>query len=516
MPTEYLHGTYGDFAASEASLPIQTATLAVYFGTAPINLIRGYADEGLVNTPVLLNNFAGVRREFGYSDNWDRKTGFTLCEAFKIHFDNTAGNAGPICCVNVLDPDIHRTTEATTVPLTFVNRRATITSDKIILDTLALADKVEGTDYSVDYDFTKGQVILSDIGATPMTGEIQASYYEVTPEKITQEDIIGGVTANGVYTGLGVMPLIKQYTNMIPNIVAAPGWSQFPDVYNAMLTASIKIDSHWNAFVVADIPIVVEAAEAGEAVVGEAEVGEDNIIDTIDKAIAWQEQNSYTSENSKVGWPMSELTFGGYAHNSTIFVWRQLQVDATHNGVPFETASNKAVPVKRQYFGPDSKSKGFMQTDCNRLNEKGIFTTCYGVQGTWVLWGGHTAAFEYNNIQDMRSIFDTNIRMMMYTLNTFQQRWAPYIDQPMTVSMADTIRAQEQAFLDALKVQGAFVGEPVIEFRESDNSISQLAQGDFIWYETQTPTPQFKSGTLHVAFTDEGYTAFYGDESEAS
>ena len=163
--------------------------MAVYVGTAPVNLIRGYAAAGVVNTPVQLNNWAAIQRMMGYSSDW---ASFTLCEAFKLHFDNASGNAGPVIAINVLDPSLHQKAEETTVQLQFVNGRATIQSDTIILDTLALADKVEGEDYSVDYNYTTGEVIIQSVGETPITGQVSTSYTEVDPSMVDADDIIGG------------------------------------------------------------------------------------------------------------------------------------------------------------------------------------------------------------------------------------------------------------------------------------------------------------------------------------
>lgn len=82
-----------------------------------------------------------------------------------------------------------------------------------------------------------------------------------------------------------------------------------------------------------------------------------------------------------------------------------LRVDLENDGVPFESPSNKAIMATAQYFGADSKSRGFDQQTANSLNEKGITTICFWA-GQWVLWGPHTAAYTYNGAWDARAIFD--------------------------------------------------------------------------------------------------------------
>ena len=489
MASTYKHGTYGEFAESIGGVSTQSGTLAVYVGTAPVNLIQGYADADVVNAPVLLNDFNAVKRLMGYSPNW---ASFTLCEAFKVHFDNAAGNAGPIVAINVLDPATHKKAMQTNQEVTFVNKRATITSDTIVLDTLVLADKVKDTDFTVDYDFTVGQVVLTDISSEGISDPVQATFDEVDLSKITKTEIIGGVTSAGVYSGLGCVGLVYPETNLVPNLIAAPGWSHEPEVYQAMIVAGTKINGHWDAFALADL-----ALEA---------------TDTIEKAIKWAEDNGYNSERSKTYWPQFRDLSGNTFHGSTLAVWRMLLVDAGHDGVPMETPSNKAVPIAKQYFGEGSTNRGFDQSRANDLNKAGISTAVYW-GGQWVLWGGHTAAYKFGAVTDKRVIFDNNIRMMMHVTNSFQREWALTIDQPMTRAMADTIKAREQEKADALVAVGALIGAPEVLFIESENSTAELAEGNFVWNFTATPTPQFKSGTMRVAYTDAGFDSYFGEEA---
>lgn len=486
----YKHGTYGQFAESIGEKATQSGTVAVFVGVAPVNLVRGYADY--VNAPVKLTSFGAVKRYFGYSENWNA---FDLCEAFHVHFDNRAGGVGPIVAINVLNPDIHKKDAETEKTLTFVNGQATIASDTIILDTLVLAGKVEGIDYSVDYDYAKQLVIIDSLGSVKITGDVEAVYSEVDPTMITERDIIGGVTAGGVYSGLGCVALVYQELNLIPNLILCPAWSEKPAVYEAMVIAGTKINGHWDAFAYGDIPLV-EASGA---------------VDTFDAAIQWKKSKGYNSERTKAFWPQGKDTMGRVYHAAVLAAWRTMLVDATNNGVPMETPSNKSLPIAAQYFGENSKNRGFDIEAANKLNENGITTIVYW-GGQWILWGPHTAAYKYGEITDNRNIFDNNIRMMMYVSNSFQQDHALTIDKPMTRAMKDTIKNLEQEKMDALAAMGAFIGKPVVDFDEADNSTSEMVEGNFTWNFKGTPTPPFKSGTLKVAYTPAGFDTYFGEE----
>lgn len=484
---DYKHGAYGEFVESIGTIATQSGTIPVYVGVAPVNLVRGYA--AYVNAPVKLNSFGAVKRYFGYSENW---TAFDLCEAFQLHFNNSAGGVGPIVAINVLNPAIHKKESSTSKEITFVNGRATIESDTIILDTLVLATKVEGVDYSVDYDYTKGQVIIDSLGNTKITGKLTATFSEVDPSMITEEDIIGGVTAGGEYSGLGCIDLVYNELYLIPNLILCPGWSDRLAVYEAMIIAGTKINGHWDAFVYADIPIA----------------DNDGAVDTIETARTWRKDKGYTNERTKVFWPKAIDTSGRIYHAAVLAAWRTLLVDETHDGVPMETPSNKSLPIAAQYFGENSKNRGFDQQRANELNAEGITTVVFW-GGVWVLWGPHTAAYTYSAITDNRNIFDNSIRMMMYVSNNFQQEHAMTIDKPMTRAMKDTILNREQEKMDALASMGAFIGEPIVSFDEADNSTADMVEGNFTWNFKGTPTPPFKSGTLKVAYTTAGFNSYF-------
>ena len=351
----------------------------------------------------------------------------------------------------------------------------------------------------MDYNFTKGTVIITSlIEDSPLTGTLTASFYEVDDSTIEDDDIIGGVTAGGEYSGLSSIALLYPEQFAVCNLIAAPGWSQSPAVYNAMLTASQKINGHWDAFVVADLPLVDSSAQA---------------VDTITKAIAWKKNNAFTGERSKVYWPQGVDNLGNIYHLSTLAVVELMRADFSHNSVPMETCGNKAIPIIKQYFGANATNRGFSQQEGKELTQNGI-STAVAWGGEWVLWGDHTAAYTYGADVDPRAIFDVSMRMLMHITNDFQREWSPRIDEPMTRALKDEIINREQEKLDGYVSMGALLGEPQIVFLESENSTTDIMNGDFRWDIAVTPTPPLKSASVYVAYTDAGFSVYYegGDE----
>ena len=495
----YKHGMYAYIGNSAAKNVTSAGTIAVYVGTAPVNLVKGYADKGVINTPVKLSNYLHAQKTVGYSIDWDS---FTICEAIGAHFDNKLGNIGPIYVINVLDPAIHRKNTITTKVLNFVNGRAEFISDTAILDTIAIAEKTQDVDFSVDYNFTAGKVIISSLGSTTLTGNITISFYEVDPSLINEDTIIGGKTAGGEYSGIGALPLVYSKLNgLIPNLLSALKYNENKKVYNAMITAVQKVNDQWDAFAVADIPLTGEAETAANiykysgdttgvfytssaiaagltafsnrllskaigtvtavnTTEGTVTIGEGNsesltdggivkktveyTIDTIEEAIAWKTDNAYDSERSKVFWPQvfdagTERIF----HCSTLGIVEFMRADNSHKNVPSETCSNKEIPVTSQYFGKNSTNKGFDRAEANNLNETGI-STAYSDGGKMKLWGGHTAKFRYGADDDVRCVFDTYMRTLMHLENGFQKRHGSEVDKPFTPAKRDSILNYEQ------------------------------------------------------------------------
>ncbi|MCQ2439309.1 MAG: phage tail sheath family protein [Oscillospiraceae bacterium] len=487
----YKHGAYGEITKSKAVAAAQADTVLVYVGCAPVNLISGYSDAGVINTPVRLRNMNEVQQLVGYSDDWGK---FSLCEAFKQHFDNTVGNSGPIYVINVLDPATHKGEEVTLAAQDFSKGYVYIESDTVILDTVRVSEKVLGTDYSVSYDMAAGRVVIKAL--TELGANETVVYTPVDPSKIDKSTIIGAAGADGTVTGMQAIKLLYTKFNAVPNLLAAPGWSQIPEVYVAMCSAVQKINGHWEAFAIADIPV-----KDGESA-----------VDTIDKAKAWQTAKGYVSERSKVCWPMTIDGTGKISHLSTVCAATMLRVDLSHESVPMESPSNKEIMATAQYFGEGSKNAGYDQTEVNGLNEVGITSACFW-DGKWVLWGPHTAAYKYGTTMDARVIFDVNMRMLMFVTNGFQRRHGTQIDAPMTLAMQGEIINAEQEELDRLVGLGAIIGTPTVEFLENANSETDMMNGDFVFDISFTNTPPFKSGTARVCYTSDGFAAYFGGDA---
>ncbi|MBR5202383.1 MAG: phage tail sheath family protein [Clostridia bacterium] len=481
----YKHGAFSTLEASVAQNATQASTVAVYVGLAPVNLIRNYAEKEIINLPVKLSDFLNAQKTVGYTKNW---TDFTLCEAIGAHLDNRLGAIGPIYVVNVLDPDKHRKSAPTTLNVAFTNGIAEFKSDTVILDTIALADKAIDVDFTVAYNFTSGKVILTSIGETKLDGQVEGTYYDVDPAAVTEDDIIGA-NVDGVYSGLQAVSLLYQRENKVTNLISCLKFNTNKKVYNAMVSLANGINGHWQAYCIGDIPI-----KDG-----------DNAIDTFAKARKWREDNGYTNENIDVFYPMAyDNATERIYHTSTLAMVEAMRTDDKNDGVPFESYSNKEIPITKQYFGADSKNQGFDQvTASNELNAYGIGTVCYW-GGKWVLWCGHTAKYAEGKDIDVRAIDSHYMRMLFHMMNGFQLRHADKIDGPFSVQTKDSILIEEQEIIDGYIAAGALLPGSRVIFLASENPIGDMINGDFKFDIPTSVTPRAKSLTGRVYYTDEG------------
>ena len=471
----YSHGTYGVLKDAVIANVDEASTAIVAIGTLPVHLLASYA--GLVGVPLPVAD-ASAKGEYGYSDSWDK---FSLCEVVQGFVGNSAGNIGGLYLINVLDPATHKKQTDTEKSLTFTNGVATLDDELAIVSTIAV-DGVTAANTSASYDWASGKITINATGAT---GATTVTYRQVD---------VTAVTSAQVETAIDAVDDLYPLSNVIPNILLAPGFSETVSIYAALVAKAQAINGHFHAFVLADIPTTSSS-------------------DTIEEAIAWKASNSYTSKHSKVCWPCAKDASGKVYHLSTLFAREMARKDAQNGGVPYVTASNTVITNGGVCLANGTAVKLY-QEQGNSLNAYGI-STAIAWGGQVRLWGGHTAGYISDAAElEASAIFDTNIRMLCYIINGFQTRWINTIDKPMTLSLKDSILFAEQGLLDGLVAQGALVGSPTVQFLKANNTTGDIVQGEFTWNLDMTPTPQFKTARAIVAYTTDGFDAYIETEGE--
>ena len=486
---DYLHGAYGTIQSVGTKVAIKGQNAIVYVGTAPVHTVAGGAAN--VNRPILVTNIAEARKHFGYSDEWDK---YTLCEAMHAHLENKA--VGPLVLINVLDPAVHKAAEDGTANLTPENGRVTIANaGDIILDSVTVTGKEKGTDYTIQYDFKKQMLTIAEITSGGLgTEALTIKYKSVDATAVDADDVIGASDGAGLNTGLFATKNVYQETGFIPSFLLAPGFSSIPAVHSAMIHNSQKVNSHWDVYVMADIPIVDDQSEKV----------------TLANAATWKNANGYNKSNETVYFPLAKGTDDKIYHLSVLAAANFQELLVAQDGIPYKTASNtECAIIGNLYMGEDSAGRVFDDALINsQLNKNGIASAAY-VGGRWAIWGCHSADYTQED-GDQINVSETNRMMLYYISNDFQHRRTRNVDKPLTANDIKTIVAEEQTRLDALVKIGALTYGVVHLNAEADDS-SDIMNGDYSFTFNVTTTPLAKSLTAIVNWTDEGFVTYFAD-----
>ena len=127
--------------------------------------------------------------------------------------------------------------------------------------------------------------------------------------------------------------------------------------------------------------------------------------------------------------------------------------------------------------------------------------------GIYVTWGDHTSAMTNGTVTDERARYDSNIRVLQTITNRFQQKYRFDIDNPMTLTMRNSVIQEENDYLAYLKSVGAIIGDASCQFLADDNPADNVALGQFVWSISATVTPPMKYAQLNVGFTSAGYSS---------
>ena len=367
-------------------------------------------------------------------------------------------------------------------------------AENIILDTVEVATKTKGTDYTLAYDSEKQTITIREITSGALgTSALTITYKSADATQVTTSDVIGYSDGLGDNTGIYAVKDVYQLTGYIPSFLVCPGFSSIPNVHKVMYENSVKVNGHWDVFMMTDIPIV----DGGTGI-------------TFDTAATWKSTNGYNKENEKVFFPLAEGTDGKIYHLSVLASVNMQTLLMNQDGIPFRSSSNtEAGLIKNLYLGVDNAGRIFDDYIINeKLNKNGIASAAF-VGGRWAIWGAHCADYTQATANQI-NVAETNRLMLYYISNDFQARRIRDVDQPLTPNDIRAIAAEEQARLDALINIGALTYGTVTVNASADTR-SDILNGDWSFAFNVTTTPLAKSLTAIVTWTDAGFVTYFED-----
>lgn len=445
----FRHGVYSFELPTALIGMIQTdAALPYVVGTAPVHTVAGTPS---VNKLEIVTSWADVEAKFGNVKDFGR---YTLMEFLYSQFK--IFGFGPVLVVNEFDPATVAGAETATAVALANNTGTLAVAGALVVEVSADAEGTtvyeEGTDYSLAYD-ENGYPVVTRIadGTIPTASSTVYVNHKVIPADKA------GISAEAIVTGLGLIDSSFSTYGKVPALICSPGYSQDPVVMAAMV-AKTEYGGGWFAYAMADI----DASATG--------------ADAVDEVASWKSTNGYLNANLGVFWPKVKIGDDVY-HMSTIMAGLYAGVAHDNADVPFETGSNKNLPISGAVV--DAGTAVYL-TDAQAndlLNAFGITTAINQGPRGWVSWGNLTSIYPASS--DPKDMW-INYRFMLnwgknYTRLTLMQK----VDAPGNPRQIESIINSLNMDLNSLTGIGAVIGQAKVEFLRENNPATDLIAGKY-------------------------------------
>ena len=442
----------------EKATSVQTpkvATVGIPFvvGTAPV---QSAAKPAKSNVPVLVTSWDEAVEKLGFSYDWES---YTLCEFMYSHLQ--LFGAQPVIFCNISDPASMKREEAA-ADYTVADHRVAVSVDAIA-DTIKVS-VAEGagetaatralerdTDYSIlyDRDDTDTYVCIVELledGSAYDAETVSVAYSAADPKTATVADVVDGVAqVDACLTAVG----------LVPDLIAAPGWSHNTVVAAVMATKAAAINGLFK----------------GKAVI-DADSGEDGVTE-YSQLSGYKNKNNFVDVDQIICWPMVQL--GDYRfHLSTQICGLMATVDAGNRGIPYESPSNKNLKMDACVLADGTPvNLTWNQVDLI-AGSWGVVTAVNFLDSGWVAKGNYTACYPGNT--DVKDQFIPVSRMFDFIGNTLIRTFWSKLDKPMTPALRDSILQTCNIWLGGLTGGGYLYGARA-EMLAEENPLTSLLDG---------------------------------------
>ena len=442
----------------EKATSVQTpkvATVGIPFvvGTAPV---QSAAKPAKSNVPVLVTSWDEAVEKLGFSYDWES---YTLCEFMYSHLQ--LFGAQPVIFCNINDPASMKREEAA-ADYTVADHRVAVSVDAIA-DTIKVS-VAEGageaattralerdTDYSIlyDRDDTDTYVCIVELledGSAYDAETVSVAYSAADPKTATVADVVDGVAqVDACLTAVG----------LVPDLIAAPGWSHNTVVAAVMATKAAAINGLFK----------------GKAVI-DADSGEDGVTE-YSQLSGYKNKNNFVDVDQIMCWPMVQL--GDYRfHLSTQLCGLMATVDAGNRGIPYESPSNKNLKMDACVL-KDGTPVNLTWNQVDLIaGSWGVVTAVNFLDSGWVAKGNYTACYPGNT--DVKDQFIPVSRMFDFIGNTLIRTFWSKLDKPMTPALRDSILQTCNIWLGGLTGGGYLYGARA-EMLAEENPLTSLLDG---------------------------------------
>lgn len=467
MAANYLHGVETVEIDQQGPLPVNSvkSSLIALVGTAPM---------GAVNKVTLVNSEA-TAAQFGVG-----LSGFSIPQALRAIF---AQGSATVLVINVLAPATHKTSvtsEARTFDLTDKTKLTKgAVASVVVKNTAGTVTYVNNTDYTVDT--LTGVLTRKKVSAIPKGGAVKVSYDYADPSKVLVADVIGGIDAQGVRTGMQALKDTFSLFGMIAKLLIVPGFCTQSSVSAEM----IELADYLGGIALIDAAV---GTTPTAAIQGRGAESSSNFNTGSGRAVlCYPHLKAYNpSTNTIVMEPYSQYLAGVIAAKD---------IDKGYWWSPSNTEIKGIVGVER----PLSSKLDDSTSDVNLLNEVGI-TTIFNSFGTgFRVWGNRTAAFPVNTALENFVCVRRTGDVINESIRYFSQQ---YMDRPINQALIDSLVESVASYLNKLVGEGALIGAQCW-FDPTRNTPVSLSAGQLLLSYRFTPPPPLERLTYESEITSE-------------
>lgn len=482
---DYLHGIETKRDSDISVDAVEAARVMVVVGTAPINLLDNPA--GAVNKPMLVKSRGEVKAQLGTCTDYEN---YTLMQATLAALQKVG--VAPIVMINVLDPsNSNHITAVGGEEYELTKGTATIEVAGILLDTLVVSNE-KGTQGAEDVDYVAAfdsngyvKVSVTSDGAFVSETKLTIAYTKLNPEGVTASDIIGGVTENGIRTGIELADEVYSRFQYIPDIICAPKYSKDATVAAALEAKAELVGELTSAIAVVDME-------------SETTTKLEDIKEAKNKLGCF-------TRWTVLCWP--KVLVGGVEIYASAVVAAMLQkVNAQNGNVP-TSPDNKTVPIDGVVLEGGQELHLTKKQVNNYLNAAGILSFAY--LGGWKCWGNNTSA--YPDSTEPNNRFIKCVMISNYLENRFKTEYLSAVGSDGKYKTIESIVSNFNADLNALTPD--YLAGAEVVFDKDENPIAQILEGRFYFhtrYADWTPMEYIEndftwdSQILENAFTTGG------------
>lgn len=340
---------------------------------------------------------------------------------------------------------------------------------------------VEGTDYRIDY--VNGLLYTLSGGSVPAAASLIASATYCDPTKVQPSDIQGTVVGS-TYTGIQALQTTFNTMGLFAKLLITPTFND-TGTSAALLAMATKIKAI--AFTDAPPQTSVATAVSNRGAAGNAfNQASDRLV------LCFPYQLKTASAINPAGVTVSPQGIVNTTLNTGVVEspYSQWVAGATSakdlaSGFWFSPSNTTIEGV----LGPDVSmymSAYDPASDTNTLNAAGILTVFNGFGTGYRTWGNRASSFPSSGSV---TTFIAIRRTLDVVEQSIQVSSLPFLDQPISNGLINSILLSVNAFIRSLVQQGALLTGSQIIYNPADNPPANLANGQLVFEVNVMPPP---------------------------